>query len=487
MKFMESNFANLLSNNDDKTPVKSKRPFFLFGRFILLIVIATILVGLVSHFVSSDSENVSSDHPTLFSTVKRIVTSADRELDGEDSDRINFLVLGIGGEGHDGPELTDTIIFASVRPSTEEVGMMSIPRDLSVPIEGYGWQKINHVNAYGEQEDPGSGAGFAAETAGEILDQKIHYWIKVDFQGFEDFIDAIGGLDIDVERAFTDSTYPIDDGDGTVITLDFEDGLQHMDGETALRFARSRHGDNNEGSDFARAARQQKIILAVKKKLLSPTTLLNPTKIAKIIDTLKNNIQTNISTWEMMKLANIGNIFDSDRISNVVLTTAPGSPLYETYVNEAYVILPRNNDWTAIQKLAKNIFNAKDEIVGTPDAIPRNVRIEVQNATDIDGLAKQTCDFLAAQGYEIVSFGNSEQKLSRTIIYDLSNGSHRTELIALQDYLSADVSLSAPGWLLTQEIIPDQLTVTNEVQSVSDSKNIDFLIILGQSSANIIR
>lgn len=486
---MGDGYINLLNDEQSGSRQnKQKRPFFLFGRFILFVIAITAVVGIISSFVSSDTDNLSANHPTLFSTVKRIVTSADKELDGEDSDRINFLILGIGGEGHDGPELTDTIIFASVRPSTEEVGMMSIPRDLSVPIDGYGWKKINHINAYGEQDEAGSGPKLAAITTSEILDQEIHYWIKVDFQGFEDFIDAIGGLDIDVERSFTDTAYPIDDGNGTVITLEFEEGLQHIDGETALRFVRSRHGNNNEGSDFARAARQQKVILAVKKKILSPTTLLNPAKITRMIDTLKNNIKTNISTWEMVRLANLGNIFDSDNISNVVLTTAPGSPLYETYVNEAYVILPRNNDWSAVQKLARNIFSAEDEIASTPDAIPRDVRVEIQNATDVDGLAKQTGDFLAAQGYEVTQFGNSDQRLERTIIYDLSNGAHRAELVALQDYLSADVSISAPGWLLTQEIIPDQLTLTNEAaKNASSGESIDFLIILGQSGTNIIR
>ena len=487
---MEDEQINLLNNSERRsTSQERKRPFFLFNKFILSVIVMTVVVGLIFSFTSSETQDSSGGHPTFFSTVKKIVTSADKDLAGEDSDRINFLILGIGGAGHDGPELTDTIIFSSVQPSTKEVGMMSIPRDLSVPIDGYGWKKINHVNAYGEQEEYGHGPELAAETIGEILDQEIHYWVKVDFQGFEDFIDAIGGLEIDVDRSFTDPAYPIDDGEGNIITLEFEEGLQKLDGEMALQFARSRHGNNGEGSDFARAARQQKIILAVKKKLLSPTTLLNPSRITKMIDTLKENIHTNISTWEMIRLVNLGNIFDSDNISNVVLTTAPGSALYDTYVNGAYVILPKNNDWTPVRSLAKNIFHADDEIVSTPDAAPRDIRVEIQNATTLVGCAKHTSDFLASQGYEVVFFGNSDDKvLERTLIYDLSNGAHRTELIALQDYLSADISLSAPGWLITQEIIPDQLTITNEIaQETSESDSIDFLIILGQSSANIIR
>ncbi len=101
---------------------------------------------------------------SLFSSVRRLILSDEKDLIGEDDDRINFLLLGVGGTGHDGPELSDTIIFSSFRPSTNEIGMLSIPRDLAVPIPGYGYRKVNHVNAYGELKEDGSGPEFASEV-----------------------------------------------------------------------------------------------------------------------------------------------------------------------------------------------------------------------------------------------------------------------------------------------------------------------------------
>ncbi|MDA1038124.1 MAG: LCP family protein [bacterium] len=487
---MEDEDVNLLEPEKKRSVAnKRKRPLFLFHhRSILTIIIVTATIGVVFSTTAATSEQNTS-HPSFFNTVRRIVTSADKELVGEDSDRINFLLLGIGGAGHDGPELTDTIIFSSIRPSTREIGMMSIPRDLTVPIKGYGWRKINHVNAYGEQEEWGHGPELAAETIGEVLEQPVHYWAKVDFSGFEQLIDAIGGIDVYVDRTFTDPTYPLDDGEGNTTSLEFEEGWQNMDGELALKFVRSRHGNNSEGSDFARARRQQKVLLAVKKKVLSAGTLLNPARISRIIDTLRGNIQTNISTWEMIRLANLGDIFDTDSISNIVLDTRPDGPLYETTANGAYVILPKNNDWTPIQHLAENIFSAEEDLNQPLESQPRYVRVEIQNATGIVGLATQTAQILQSQGYEVVQVGNSAtREESRTTIYDLSNGDNRAELLALQDFLSADVSLSAPGWLFVQEIIPDKLTITNKAaRAAVTDESIDFLIVLGQSSANIIR
>lgn len=484
---MDDDQINLLADEALSKPSKGRRPFFLFRRFTFAVITLTLTIGVVVSFTGDPSDD-GTGAPSFFGTVRGLVTSADKELEGEDTDRINFLLLGIGGAGHDGPELTDTIILASVRPSTKEVGMLSIPRDLSVPIEGYGWQKINHVNAYGESGAAGRGPELAAKTIGDVFDQPIHYWVKIDFKGFEEFIDAIGGVEIDVERAFTDAAYPVDDGKGNIITLAFEKGLTHMDGETALRFARSRHGDNNEGSDFARAARQQKLILAVKRKLLSPTTLLNPARIARLIDTLNDNIRTNMTTWEMIRFANLGNIFDSDEINNMVLTTAPGGPLYETTVNGAYVILPRNNDWKPLRAIVEQIFTADDEIVQLPDAAPRNIRIEIQNGTGLSGLAAEMADTLALQGYEIVRVGNASiEDMERTMIYDLTLRANRMELVALADFLSADISLSAPGWLLSEGLIPDQLTLNTPAAETAEGEEIDFLIVLGHSSGSVIR
>ena len=245
---------------DRRRQKKSKTLLRTVGIFLGFLALS----GVALSFQIGNSNGDSGDaNISFFSSFKSLVTSGDKELTGEEDDRINFLLLGIGGSGHAGPELTDTIMFGSYQPSTSEVGLLSIPRDLVVPIPEYGYRKINHVNAYGEVDDPGHGAEAAADVIGEVLDQEIHYTVKVDFDGFEELIDAIGGVDVYVDRGFVDYTYPTDDY--LVQTVQFDEGWTHMNGDTALKYSRSRHGTNGEGSDFARAERQQKILVAVKE------------------------------------------------------------------------------------------------------------------------------------------------------------------------------------------------------------------------------
>ena len=181
----------------------------IFGRHLTLIVVIAATAGIIfSYQVSTTSESTAFPDFSLVSTIKHFVTSGSRELDGEDEDRVNLLLMGIGGEGHDGPQLTDTIIFASYQPSTGAIGMMSLPRDMSVPIPEYGYSKVNHANAYGEMNEPGSGPALASQVIGDVLSEDIQYYLRVDFDGFAEFVDAIGGVDVYVDNSFTDPNYP---------------------------------------------------------------------------------------------------------------------------------------------------------------------------------------------------------------------------------------------------------------------------------------
>ena len=222
--------------------------------------------------------------------IRHLLTNADRPSEIETRDRVNILLLGMGGEGHDGAYLTDTIIVASFKPATKQVALVSIPRDLYVDMGSFGWRKINSANAYGETSDyPGGGAALAAQAVNDVIGQPIDYFVKVDFNGFKKLIDDLGGVDINVLQSFSDQQYP--DYEHGYQTITFTKGLEHMNGERALQYSRSRHGNNGQGSDFARSQRQMQILLAVKNKALSPGTLLNPVK----LNDLFNNITANIN------------------------------------------------------------------------------------------------------------------------------------------------------------------------------------------------
>ena len=131
-----------------------------------------------------------------------------------------------------------------------------------------------------------------------ILD--LHYYLRMDFKAFEEIINEVGGITINVDNNFIDQLYPA--ANNEYQTIQFNKGIQTMDGKTALIFARSRHGNNGEGSDFARSKRQQKIILALKEKILSFSTLTNPIKINNIRKTLEKNIRTDIEFSDIMSL-----------------------------------------------------------------------------------------------------------------------------------------------------------------------------------------
>jgi len=472
-----------------KSTKRKRKALKVFGA---LFVVTAICGVLFSYNLSKeyDDGGVEYESFSLFSSLRNLVSSGDKELTGEIDDRINFLLLGVGGTGHAGPQLSDTIMFTSYQPSTSDIGMLSIPRDLAVPIPGYGYQKINSINAYGEMEDSGSGPEWASEIIGDLLQQEIHYYVKVDFDGFVDLIDAVGGIDVYVDRSFTDYSYPTEDD--LVQTVAFEEGWEQMDGERALQFSRSRHGNNGEGSDFARADRQQKILLAVKDELLSASTFLNPAKLNNLVETFQENVETNMSFWELMKMTRYIPDIDSENIHSTVLETGYESPLYSSMINGSYVLLPKKDDWTPIQEMAENIFDENYSASYAADSIDGNNEeqeiqstiLEIQNGTSVIGLAYQTSQMLSGTSFSVANIGNADSlDYETTIIYDLTGGEKASELEILKNFLEADVAMTTSGWIFSETVVPRELTIDTPEET---DESIDFLIILGQNATNLV-
>lgn len=354
----------------------------------------------------------------FFTQLKSLFTKNDgTELRGFGDDRVNILLLGIGGEGHDGAYLTDTIILGSVKPSTRELAMISIPRDLAVPIPGYGWRKVNHADALGEIKEAGSGPAFAAATLADALDAPIHYVVRIDFEGFKRIVDEVGGVRVQVDKAFSDPLFPT--ADHKVRTLSFEEGWQVMDGQTALDFARSRHGTGGEGSDFARSRRQQKILLGLKEKLFSLGTLTNPARISRIMHIASGRIVTNAELWEMVEFAKLLRRADFANVKTRVLSDGPGEPLVGSYAGEAFVLAPRAGNFEEVRAIVQNIFGAESATIAQRPRLPR---IEVWNGTWQAGLAAAVKKRLEGAGVEVARIGNAPERAhERTVIYIFSN------------------------------------------------------------------
>ena len=214
----------------------------------------------------------SSQSSSLWETVKNIATNRSQELKHEDPNRLNILLLGLAGEHRPGSNLTDTIMIASIDLSTKRVALISLPRDLYVKIpQTEQWTKINSVYQYGlraNNQDRKMGAQIISQTVSQVTNLSMDYFVILSFQGFTEFIDAIGGVDIMNEIDIYDNRYP--GLNYSYETFSLEKGFHHLNGDTALKYARERH-DDPEG-DFGRAKRQQQIIESAKRKFFSSQT-----------------------------------------------------------------------------------------------------------------------------------------------------------------------------------------------------------------------
>jgi len=341
-------------------------------RFLIVSFVVVVIV-----FFGNFLGNVSKKSQVgfYFSLAKNFIFTPQNEAMSID-DRINILIMGKGGKGHEAPDLTDTMIFASVsrefsgKPfgvgSTARVSMISLPRDIWI----YDLRtKLNSIYYWGNQKEPqGGGLALSKSVVEEVVGLPVQHAVVVDFSGFQKIVDVLGGIEVDVQDAFTDKDFPIvgredDDCEGDpkfrcrYETISFEEGLQHMDGETALKFVRSRHAEGDEGTDLARSARQERVVQAVKNKLLAKEVYLHPTKIIAFKDAVLDSIETDITPEEAAILARWfvdgHNNINSQVLSDDLLEVPPQTPKYDNL----YVFIPKEVDtsdpsgrsWSGVQ------------------------------------------------------------------------------------------------------------------------------------------
>lgn len=206
--------------------------------------------------------------------------------------RVNILVLGVDGRGAEGyVSRTDSIMLLGIHPAQLRASLLSIPRDLFIDVPNYGMERINTVNVLGEMEGEGKGPPLLASALQQTFNISVDRYIRLDFQGFVELIDAVGGVTIDVERAIVDDAFPTEEGG--VISIRFDPGLQQMDGERALIYARTRHADD----DYQRASRQQQVMSALLSRLI------NPLRWPAALSVLNRYTDTNLTLWDMLMLA----------------------------------------------------------------------------------------------------------------------------------------------------------------------------------------
>jgi len=388
------NFSRPMNANKTQEKFYKKRWFKIAAAVLGLLLI----IGGAFSWKTGSILNKISKGGLLKSIIHNIPGVADN-LKSEEDGRVNIILLGMRGENiPGGGTLADTIMVVSIKPAENpadsKVSIISIPRDLYVTVPGTeDKQKINAVHSYGEQKGRGQGLEDMKTVVSEVTGRPIHYAASINFAGFKQVVDAIGGVDITLSQPFSEpaqfnEAHVCDGKVFTVPTGKFEEkarhnkitgerrvvaryplctnpdtecggefnlpaGKQTLNGEKALCYVRSRA----TSSDFERAKRQQQVMQLMKDKMLSLGTLTDFSKINGMLDSLGDNVRSDMALWEMQKLYELYQKMPNPEIKQRVLEDSEEGLLYYPGESAAgYILLPRGDNYNRIHELAKNIF-----------------------------------------------------------------------------------------------------------------------------------
>lgn len=422
-----------------------------------------------------------------------MVGIAAAEIPVDENGFTNVLLLGVGGDKHDGVDLTDTVMIASMDPKrTKSAVLLSVPRDTYIlKTEKMGVGRINSLYRdyksfliRSGQSPTEASIDALSQLASElsiIFGLPIHGTVKVDFDGFEQAVDLIGGIDVVLPKNFVDTEYP--GPNYSYITFSLPAGTQHLDGATALKYARSRHST----SDFSRSERQQQILSAIAKKMKEDGIIKSPSKIMDMLNIVSKNVESTFTTRELLGLAEHGKNIETNRIVTMQLNdqnglygglVAPGGFLYAPPREEfegAAVLLPVSIPplpvtWKQIQALTALLFLQREAFLLPPS-------IHVLNAGGAEGAARKLGGELYRYGFLIDRTGN----------YAPRDAEFETSFIAVNPALKdggdltkdafdrAQFSASLLASILGMPVLP-----LPNAQPVTDASSPDILIVLGE-------
>jgi len=320
--------------------------------------------------------------------------------------RVTVLVMGVDNRPDEKVARTDTIMVLTINPSTGAAGMLSLPRDLVAPVPGWNKSaKINTVHFWGEANKyPGGGPALLRATVAELIGYPIDYYVRLNFDGFRQIVDQIGGIDIDVPKEIRDDLFP-DEAYG-YDPLYIPAGRQHMNGALALKYARTRHVDD----DYGRADRQQRVIIAIKNKVMQSGQLaaLLP-RLPGLAIALANSIQTDMPVERAITLARAAGQMNLQNPARLVIDRNMGT---ETTDPEwGFVLLP---DMVRLRAAAAAVF--ADAPAGPSAAELARQRLQAEaarvvllNGTREEGLAAKTATSLSAEGFTVSAVGNADR------------------------------------------------------------------------------
>lgn len=439
--------------------------------FVLLGAIAYGAFFLYKLNTLNNKINIHQNSENLADTIASIAQIAQKnplELKSTDGERINILFLGVAGKGKPGQNLTDTIMIANINLKTNQVALLSLPRDLYVTVPNSNWQtKINAVYQSGLNNSKSESEAIKPllETIKDVTSLDIHYYAILNFDGFTQVIDALGGVNITNPRDLYDARYP--GPNYSYETFELKKGFQHLSGELALKYARERH-DDPEG-DFGRAKRQQQILQATKNNLFSSSTLLNISSINKLFDALGDNIKTNITSKELESFFELSKKLDTANITNAAVDAwNVDSLLKVSHVfygdTPAFILIPRVGNFSEIHDLAQNIFDLNKLKRRREEIANENASVALINKsgdnTIVTKIQKLLSENLVYKNVMVIT-DSSKDLEDASNVYDSNSGTKPFTLDEIATRLPAKVLYTLPDKYkkITEKQSPDIVLV----------------------------
>ncbi len=431
--------------NFAQRPIKKQKkeiPFFLKWILIGILLVVTFWGGVVA---------VRSG--LLGEKVRRVITL--NSLKTDDSGHTNLLLLGVAGDTEEGGHLSDSIMIVSINPKRPSISVLSLPRDLHVSSK-VGDRKVNEVYAAAQYKhgEP-KGLEIIKDALSQFTGIEIHYAAVVDFALFEDGIDLLGGIDVFVPQDIRDDKYP--DTNFGYQTFVVRRGLQHFDGDTALKYARSR----KTTSDYDRARRQQDLALSIRQKIESNGWVENTQKLREFYDLFRRKVNTDIDLSTLVALAKVGMGIDYGDIVSAVLNDDPtqrGGLLYapaREFYNGQFVLLPRSMADTQA---------FLDLVLIHPAVLLENAQIAVLNGTEEEGVAGKVAAQLRRLGFHVIEVGNYETETGNPVATSFLEIAPTATTNGTKKFLSQffDISITRTSDAISSESLIDiQLILGN--------------------------
>ncbi|HLM84146.1 MAG TPA: LCP family protein [Candidatus Bathyarchaeia archaeon] len=325
-------------------------------KILLVIIFLGVATGGWAMYKTGTTLSKISTKDGFFSSLWKSMPGVNSgQLQGEEQGQINVLLIGMRGDNMPGGGLlADTIMVASIRPMENKVALISIPRDLYVSDPGTsGQSKINAVHAMYEGKQEGQGMEMMKQVVSDLTGLSIHYVVRIDFKGFTETVETLGGVDVYLDKPFSEPTQF--EGEAAA-NFSLPAGKNHLDGQKALFFTRARYAS----SDFERAKRQQQVLIALKDKMLSLGTLSDFGKMNNILNILGNDVRTDMDTSEMKQFFDLATKLQDPQIKQKIFDTTPEGLLNaskaDTPEGKTYILLPAGGNYDKIHEACKNIF-----------------------------------------------------------------------------------------------------------------------------------